>query len=156
MVIFIFPVEVLQASLLSTFNRRSRLGRDCYLLRLLIFHRFPQFFRTPPLPQTLSLRQLVPHCVNPATIIRITNKLSLTRINYRATLCFDSSSPSSYMECGGLPPLFLLLHPTVRRSPTFGCAVCIPNGVTGRSDAQFASWLALRDPPTFIPPSASL
>src|SRR5260370_34628093 len=41
--------------------------------------------------QTLSLRQLEPHCVNPATSIRITNKLSLTRINYRATLSFDSS-----------------------------------------------------------------
>ena len=42
------------------------------------FHRFPQFFRIPPLPQTLSLPQLEPHCVNPATSIRITNKLSLT------------------------------------------------------------------------------
>ena len=29
----------------------------------LIFDRFPQFFRMPPLPQTLSLGQLVPHCV---------------------------------------------------------------------------------------------
>src|SRR6266446_1988949 len=47
------------------------------------------------LPQTLSLGQLVPHCVSAATIIRITNKLSLTRINYRATLSFDSSRPSS-------------------------------------------------------------
>jgi hypothetical protein len=59
------------------------------------FHRFPQFFRIPPLPQTLSLGQLEPHCVNPATSIRITNKLSLTAINYRATVSFDSSSPSS-------------------------------------------------------------
>src|SRR2546426_8250407 len=31
----------------------------------LIFHRFPQFFQMPPLPQTLSLGQLEPHCVNP-------------------------------------------------------------------------------------------
>src|SRR6266568_8830065 len=59
------------------------------------FHTFPQFFRIPPLPQTLSLPQLARHCVNPATSIRITNKLSLTSINYRATLSFDSSRPSS-------------------------------------------------------------
>src|SRR5216684_7457460 len=62
---------------------------------LTLFHRFPQFFRIPPLPQTLSLRQLEPHCVNPATSIRITNKLSLKTINHRATILFDSSSPSS-------------------------------------------------------------
>src|SRR5216684_5099671 len=34
---------------------------------LSLFHRFPQFFRIPPLPQTLSLGQLEPHCVNPST-----------------------------------------------------------------------------------------
>src|SRR5258708_20083372 len=56
---------------------------------------FPQSFRIPPTPQTLSLRQLEPHCVNPATSIRITNKLSLKTINHRATILFDSSSPSS-------------------------------------------------------------
>jgi len=59
------------------------------------FHRFPQFFRIPPLPQTLSLGQLEPHCVNLAISVRITNKLSLTTINYSATMPFDSSSPSS-------------------------------------------------------------
>ncbi len=101
--------------------RRER--RDFWL-----FHRFPQFFRIPPLPQTLPPGQLEPHCVNPATSIRITNKLSLTRINYRATLSFVSSSLSSCMECGGLPPLFFLPHhpvyPECRRaalhSSTFG------------------------------------
>jgi hypothetical protein len=92
------------------------------------FHRFPQFFRILPLPQTLFFLQLGPHCVNPATSIRITNKLSLTRINYRATVPFDSSRPSSPMECGGLPPLFLLpRHPVylecrraAHHSSTFG------------------------------------
>jgi len=63
-----------------------------------------------PLPQTLSVGQLEPRCVRPATSIRITNKLSLTRINHRATLSLDSSSPSSCMERGGLPPLFFLPH----------------------------------------------
>ena len=77
----------------------------------LLFHRFPQFFRIPPLPQTHSLRQLAPHCVNPATSIRIANKLFLKSINLRATIVFDSSSPSSYRECGGLPRLFFLSHP---------------------------------------------
>jgi len=63
--------------------------------RICLFRRFPQFFRIPPLPQTLSLRQVVPHCVNPATPIRITNKLSLTALNPRAIILFDSSSSSS-------------------------------------------------------------
>src|SRR5882724_472612 len=58
------------------------------------FHRFPQFFRIPPLPQTLSLGPLEPHCVNPATSIRITNKLSLTSIYYRATLPFELGAPT--------------------------------------------------------------
>src|SRR5260370_36890363 len=72
------------------------------------FHRFPQFFRMPPFPQILSLYQLEPHCVNPATSIRITNKLSLTAINHRATIPFDSSSP---------------LSPPSRRPATFRAAI---------------------------------
>jgi hypothetical protein len=59
------------------------------------FHTFPQFFRIPPLQETLSLRQLEPHCVNPATSIRIANKLHLTGINSYTTIAFDSSSPFS-------------------------------------------------------------
>jgi len=31
--------------------------------RFWFFHRFPQFFRIPALPQTLSLGQLEPHCL---------------------------------------------------------------------------------------------
>jgi hypothetical protein len=73
------------------YRRSERAEPWCFLL----FHRFPQFFRIPPLPQTLSLSQLEPHCVNPATSIRITNKLSLKTINYRATLSLDNSSPYS-------------------------------------------------------------
>jgi hypothetical protein len=75
---------------LSTFNFRLSASRGSSL-----FLRFPQCFRIPPLPQTLSLSQLEPHCVNPATSIRITNKLSLTTINPLATILFDSSSSSS-------------------------------------------------------------
>src|SRR5260370_39474341 len=81
---------------------------------LTLFHTFPQFFRIPPFPQTLSLGQLEPHCVNPATSIRITNKLSLTGINSRATILFDSSSPSSTRlpppPCGTSPALVCLSH----------------------------------------------
>src|SRR6266446_2109124 len=40
------------------------------------FHGFPQLSRIPPLPQTLSLGQLEPHCVNSAAFIRVTWGLS--------------------------------------------------------------------------------
>src|SRR5260370_22831556 len=73
----------------------SSIFRSSARVALRLFHRFPQFFRIPPLPQTLSLLQLVPHCVNPATPIPIANKLSLKSINFRATIVFDSSSPFS-------------------------------------------------------------
>src|SRR5207245_9477648 len=82
-----------------------------------LFHRFPLFLRIPPLPQTLSLRQLEPHCVNPATSIRITNTLSLTSINYRAIIVFELGDPLSPMECCGLPPLFPLPAPTSSSPP---------------------------------------
>src|SRR5207245_11275998 len=59
-----------------------------------LLHSFPHFFRIPPLPQTLSLLQLVPHCVNPATSIRITNKLFLTIIYYCTTLSFERRAPT--------------------------------------------------------------
>jgi len=65
----------------------------------------------PPLPQTLSLRQLEPHCVNPATTIRITNKLSLKKYYYRATIFFELDDPSSPLQCGRKPPLFLVPGP---------------------------------------------
>jgi hypothetical protein len=55
---------------------------------------FHNSFESRP-PANPSLRQLEPHCVNPATTIRIANKLSLTSINSRATMVFDSSSPFS-------------------------------------------------------------
>ena len=79
----------------SIFVLPYRCGERAEPWCFLLFHRFPQFFRISPLPQTLSPGRLGPHCVNPATSIRITNKLSLTIINYRATLPCDSSSPSS-------------------------------------------------------------
>ncbi len=62
----------------------SSIFRSSARVALRLFHRFPQFFRIPPLPQTLSLRQLVPHC-----------ELSLKSINFCATIGFDSSSPFS-------------------------------------------------------------
>jgi hypothetical protein len=61
---------------------------------LTLFHTFPQFFRIPPLPQALSLRQLEPHCVNPATSIRIANKLGLTGSNLCDTMFFELAAPT--------------------------------------------------------------
>src|SRR5258708_20404057 len=49
-----------------------------------------------------------PTCTPPsqfATSIRITNKLSLTSINYCTTLSFELADPSSPMDCAGLTRL---------------------------------------------------
>jgi len=54
--------------------------------------RFPQIstiFSNPPLPQTLSLNQLKPRCVNRVTFIQISNKLSLIIVNYCAIVPLD-------------------------------------------------------------------
>ena len=66
-----------------------------FYIAILTFPRISTILSNPTPPQTLSLGQLQPHCVNPATSIRITNKLSLTSINYSAIIPFDSSSPYS-------------------------------------------------------------
>ncbi len=83
-----------------------------------LFHKFPQFFRIPRLPQTLSLSQLEPHCVNPATSIRITNKLSLTSVYYRGTIPFELDAP---IRPSPAPP-----HLCGRTLPRFGRRVEIP------------------------------
>jgi hypothetical protein len=96
---------------------------------LKLFHGFPQFLRIPPLPQTLSLGQLEPHCVNPATSIRITNKLSLTVITIvlpcplivRAHLRAASPPPHLCVLrelCVEIPPSPVYLHLASLRIPT--------------------------------------
>src|SRR4029077_13251149 len=67
--------RVASGVLLSTFK--------CRLLTsfgLLPFPQISTILSNAALPQTLSHPQLEPHRVNPATSIRITNKLSLTSI----------------------------------------------------------------------------
>jgi len=59
-------------------------------------------------------RQLEPHCVNPATPIRITNKLSLTTINYRATMPLIVRA---HLRPPSAPPHLCVLGNSVLRSP---------------------------------------
>jgi len=81
----------------------------------------------PRLPQTLSLHQLEPCCVKQPTSIRITNKLSLKSVYYRATIPFEVDDPSPSMECGGLPPLFLLPCSGTLRSSGPVCSESVPS-----------------------------
>src|ERR1700682_3052650 len=87
----------------------------------LIFPQISTILSNPTPPQTLSLGQLKPHCVNPATSIRITNKLSLTVITIvlpcplivRAHL--QPASPPPHLcvlreLCVEIPPSPVYLH----------------------------------------------
>src|ERR1700682_1950560 len=87
----------------------------------LIFPQISTILSNPTPPQTLSLGQLKPHCVNPATSIRITNKLSLTVITIvlpcplivRAHLQPASAPPHLCVLrelCVEIPPSLVYLH----------------------------------------------
>jgi hypothetical protein len=67
---------------------------EASLLSVFAFPHFSTILSNATLPQTLSLPQLEPRCVSPATSIRITNKLSLTGINYRDTISFELGAPT--------------------------------------------------------------
>src|ERR1700682_5155908 len=95
----------------------------------LIFPQISTILSNPTPPQTLSLGQLKPHCVNPATSIRITNKLSLPVITIflpcplivRAHLRPASAPPHLCVLrelCVEIPPSVVYLHRASLRIPT--------------------------------------
>src|SRR5260370_2236500 len=81
--------------------------------RLQLFPHFSTVLSNPTPPASPFLPPLEPHCVIPATSIRITNKLSLTSIYHCTTLSFERRAPPriSYPSLP-LPPPPTPSHPS--------------------------------------------